>query len=88
MRLDAAVAAVLDHPHRQVERTEITEEGGHAHDFAGGVGKRLALFAGQQPCQFAHIGFDGLGHFRHELPIGVAAHAGKAALAAATAASS
>ena len=59
--------AVLDHFHRQVERGEIAEEGGHAHDFAGGVGERLALFAGQDARQFAGIGFDGLGHLGHEL---------------------
>jgi hypothetical protein len=47
MGFDAAVAAILDHAHRQVERAEIAEEGRHAHDFAGGVGQRLALFAGQ-----------------------------------------
>ena len=67
MGFDAAVAAVLDHFHRQVERGEIAEEGGHAHDFAGGVGERFALFAGQDARQFVGIGFDGIGHLGHEL---------------------
>src|SRR6202040_2305871 len=43
------------------------EEGRHAHDFAGGVGERLALLAGQETSQFADIGFDDLGHLGYKL---------------------
>jgi hypothetical protein len=62
MRFDAAVAGVFDDLHRQVERGEVAEEGCHAHDFAGGVGKRLALFAGQEARQFIGVGFDDIRH--------------------------
>jgi hypothetical protein len=67
MRLDAAITAVLYHTHRQVERTEIAEEAGHAHDLAGGIRQRLALLAGQKARQFIGVGFDGVGHFGDEL---------------------
>jgi hypothetical protein len=36
------------------------------HDFAGGIGKRLTLFAGQEVRQFTGVGFDGVGHLADE----------------------
>jgi hypothetical protein len=63
---DAAFAGILDHPHRQLERAEIAEEGRHAQDFAGGVIQRLALFTGQDASQLARVGFDDIGHLADE----------------------
>jgi hypothetical protein len=65
-RCASTVAAFLDHPHRQLERAEIAEEGGHAQHLAGGVRQWLALFAGEQARQLARIGFDHVSDLDHK----------------------
>ncbi len=67
MRLDAAVVGIFDHLHRQIQRGEVAEEAGHAHDFKSRVRQRLALFGGEQAGEIAGIGLDHVGHFQHQL---------------------
>jgi len=77
--LDLAVARILDHAHRQIERAEIAEEADHAHDLAGGIRQRLALLAVRMRASslvLASIASAILMTSLRRSAIGVAAHAG------------